>query len=207
MYPLTSLRSSILLLLTVLLAGCAATRSVMEWQDEAYSDTLNNILVIAAVDDITVRHSLEDAYSDKFASMSLRATPGYTLIANDLPLSRETVETAIAGKHLDAVLVTRLLGVEEVEEYQPPGSIDYYRGYHRYYVHSMTVSSPGYYRKYKVLTLETNLYDTRTGKLVWSMQSESIDSSAPQELIDAQIALTVERLLARGLLAPAEKAE
>ncbi|MCG6888773.1 MAG: hypothetical protein LJE92_04235 [Gammaproteobacteria bacterium] len=203
MHQVFSLRSLMVMLLTVLLAGCAATRSVMEWQDKAYSGKLNNILVIAAVDDNTMRHRVEDAYSEKFASMSLRATPGYTLIANDLPLSRETVETAIAGQHLDAVLVTRLLGVEEVEEYQPPGSIDYYRGYHRYYAHSMMVSSPGYYRKYKLLTLETNLYDTRTGKLVWSMQSESIDSSAPQKLIDEQIALTVARLQARGLLAPA----
>ena len=37
-------------------------------------------------------------------------------------------------------------------------------------------ASAGYYRKYQVLMLETNLYDTATQQLIWSMQSESIDA-------------------------------
>jgi hypothetical protein len=52
--------------------------------------------------------------------------------------------------------------------------------------------------------LETNLYDTTTKQLIWSMQSESIDASAPQKVIDAQIALTIKRLVARGLVDSAE---
>ncbi len=66
------------------------------------------------------------------------------------------------------------------------------------------VSSPGYYRKYQVLMLETNLYDTTTKQLIWSMQSESIDASAPQKVIDEQIALTIERLVAHGLVTSTE---
>jgi len=51
-----------------------------------------------------------------------------------------------------------------------------------------------------MLTLETNLYDTASRQLIWSMQSESLDSSTPQEVIDEQIVLSVERLVAKGLL-------
>jgi hypothetical protein len=114
------------------------------------------------------------------------------------------VEAAIVGQDLDAVLVTRLAGVDDVEEYQPPTSFTHYSSYHRYYSHSMRYSSPGYYRKYQVLMLETNLYDTATKQLIWSMQSESIDASAPQKVIDGQIALTIKRLVARGLVTSAE---
>jgi hypothetical protein len=197
-------RFIVLMLSSILLAGCASTRSVMEWQDEAWSGKLDNILVIAAVEDNARRRAIEDAYVEVFAAISVGATPGYTLISSATELSREIVEAAIVGQDLDAVLVTRLAGVEEVEEYQPPTSFTHYSGYHRYYSHSMRYSSPGYYRKYQVLMLETNLYDTTTKQLIWSMQSESIDASAPQKVIDAQIALTIDRLVARGLVTSAQ---
>jgi len=192
--------SVISILSIILVAGCASTRSVVEWQDEGYAGKLDNILVIAAIEDNARRRAIEDAYVEDFAASSVGATPGYTLISSTTGLSREIVEAAIAGQNLDAVLVTRLAGVEEVEEYQPPTTYTHYRSYHRYYAHSMRYSSPGYYRKYQVLMLETNLYDTVTKQLIWSMQSESIDASAPQKVIDAQIALTIDRLIARGLV-------
>ena len=204
MYRAILSRFFLLILSAILLAGCASTRSVMEWQDEAWSGKLDNILVIAAVEDNARRRSIEDAYVDDFAANSVAAIPGYTFISSTTALSRETVEAAIAGQDLDAVLVTRLAGVDEVEEYQPPTSFTHYSSYHRYYSHSMRYSSPGYYRKYQVLMLETNLYDTATKQLIWSMQSESIDASAPQNVIDGQIALTIKRLVARGLVDSAE---
>ena len=197
-------RFLLLMVSSILVAGCASTRSVMEWQDEAWSGKLDNILVIAAAEDNARRRSIEDAYVEEFAAQSVGATPGYTLISNTSELSREIVEAAIAGQNLDAVLVTHLAGVEEVEEYQPPTSFTHYSSYHRYYSHSMRYSSPGYYLKYQVLMLETNLYDTTTKQLIWSMQSESIDSSAPQKVIDEQIALTIERLVAHGLVTSTE---
>jgi hypothetical protein len=197
-------RIFLMILSATLVAGCASTNSVMEWQDEAWSGKLDNILVIAAVEDNAHRRSIEDAYVEEFAAISVGATPGYTLISSTTALSRETVEAAIAGQDLDAVLVTRLAGVDEVEEYQPPNSYAHYRSYHGYYSHSMRYSNPGYYRKYQVLMLETNLYDTATRELIWSMQSESLDASAPQKVIDGQIALTIKRMVARGLVDSAE---
>ncbi len=191
----------LLVLLATLLASCATTRPITVWQDKTYAGKLDNILVIAAVDEEGRRRVIEDAYVDKFGAASIGAIAGYSLIDNAANLSRETVEKAIAGRSIDAVLVTRLAGVEEIKEYQPPSSYEPYRSYNRYYAHAREFSSPGYYVTYKLLTLETNLYDTVTQKLIWSMQSESIESSAPQKVIDGQIDLTVEQLLERGLVA------
>jgi hypothetical protein len=49
------------------------------------------------------------------------------------------------------------------------------------------------------------LYQSTTGELIWSMQSETMDSDTPQAVIDRQVALTVERLQARGLLVGASE--
>jgi hypothetical protein len=50
------------------------------------------------------------------------------------------------------------------------------------------------------LTLESNLYDTTTQQLVWSMQSENFDPSTPAKVIEQQIGLTIEILSERGLV-------
>jgi predicted GNAT family acetyltransferase len=173
----------------------------MEWRDEGFSGQLNHVLVIAAVDQAGQRRAIEDDYVEALTAVSVTAVHSYSLIDSDQPLSRETVEQAIEGQGFDAVLVTRLLGVEEVEEYQPPVHYDHYRSYHRYYQRSLNYSSPGYYRKYKILTLESNLYDTATQDLVWSMQSETIDASVPEDVVEAQIKLTINRLTEAGLIA------
>ena len=196
-----SFRTTCLLLTGLILGACASTRPVMEWRDEGFSGQLNHILVIAAADQATRRHAIEDDYVKALTAVPVTAVPSYTLMDSDIELSRETVEAAIEGQGFDGVLVTRLLGVEEVEEYQPPVTYDHYRSYHRYYQRSLDYSSPGYYRKYKIVKLETNLYDTATQELIWSMQSETIDPSAPQDVIEAQIILTIERLAQGGLVA------
>jgi len=196
-----SFRTTCLLLTGLILGACASTRPVMEWRDEGFSGQLNHILVIAAADQATKRHAIEDDYVKALTGVPVTAVPSYTLMDSDIELSRETVEAAIEGQGFDGVLVTRLLGVEEIEEYQPPVTYDHYRSYHRYYQRSLDYSSPGYYRKYKIVKLETNLYDTATQELIWSMQSETIDPSAPQDVIEAQIILTIERLAQGGLVA------
>lgn len=196
-----------ILLLTVcaLAAGaCSTARPVVEWQDETFVGQLNRPLVIAVVEEKATRRAVEDAYVARFAELSIAATAGYGPLPETATLSRETVEAALDGSGIDAVLVTRLIGVEEVEEYYPPTYYDYYGSYDRYFLHTLPRSNPGYYRRYRLLKLETTLYDTRSGKLVWSMQSESMDSPAPQDIIKGQVELTVKRLAARGLVAAAQ---
>ena len=190
----------IVLLITGLLAACASTKPVKEWRSEEFSGQSGNILVIAATEQQAQRRSIEDDYVVALQQVPVQAVASYTLIDSEQPLTRETVEAAIEGQGFDTVLVTRLLGVEEVEQYQPPVHYDHYRSYHRYYQRSLNYSSPGYYRRFKILTLESNLYDTASGELVWSMQSESIDPSAPEKVVAEQIALTIERLKQAGLL-------
>ncbi len=204
MCDVKSIRSFLLMISLVLPGACASSRPVVEWQDEAYEGQLDNILVIAVVEENSLRRTVEDAYVEKFTELSISAAPGYTLLSSTADLSRETVEVAIEGKDIDAVLVTRLLGVEQVEQYHPPTYHGYYGSYDSYYRHSLANSSPGYYSSYTLLKLETNLYDAVTGKLVWSMQSESMDSPTPQDIIKGQVALTVKRLGERDLIAPTQ---
>jgi len=189
-----------LALTALLLGACATTRPVHEWRNDAFSGTIDSVLVIAAIKRSTQRRVYEDLFAETLSSRGVTATAGYTLMTSELEISREAVEAAIRGRDIDAVLVTRLLGVDEIETYHPPTSRAYYRSYYSYYDHALTEVSPGYYRRYKVLTIETTVYDSASGELVWSMQSEAIESSTPRPVIEDQINLTIERLVGQGLL-------
>ena len=77
----------------------------------------------------------------------------------------------------------------------------YHNSFDGYYGHvGGYVYEPGYYRRHTYVKLETNLYDAGSEALVWSMQSETIDPSSVQKLIDAQIRIVVKRLKVQGLL-------
>ena len=188
-----------LALAAAIISACASN-PIAEWQDETFTGPVDNILIIGASEQPTVRRLFEDSFVRELAAIGINANPSYKVMSPDQAVSRESVEAALADQVMDAVLVTRLLGVEEVQTYYPPSYYAYNRSYHSYYAHAMDYSSPGYYGKYKVLTLETNLYDTATEKLVWSMQSESIDPSTPKDVIEEQIHLTIKTLSERGLI-------
>ena len=204
MKPTTPFRTILFVFTALVLSACATKRPVMEWQDEGFSAALDNILIIAAIERSTRRRVYEDEFVDALAALKVEATPSYELMTTSMTISRETVEAAIKGQDINAVLVTRLLGVKEEEVYHPPTYYDHHRSYHGYYMHALESDNRAYYRRFKVLTLETNIYDATTKELVWSMQSESIEPSTPRHLIAEQITLTIQTLQARGLIVAKE---
>ena len=204
MKPITPIRVVLFVFTALMLSACATKRPVIEWQDESFSAAFDNILIIAAIERSTRRRVYEDEFVEALEALKVEATPSYELMTTSMTISRKSVEAAIKGQNIDAVLVTRLLGVKEEEVYQPPTYYDHHRSYHHYYTHALENDNRAYYRRFKVLTLETNIYDAATKELVWSMQSEGIEPSTPRNVIQEQIALTIQTLLARGLIVAKE---
>ena len=197
----TKLLKTITLTLTVLvISACANTRPIGEWHKEGFSGKLNNILIIGVTSRSTRRRVFEDKFVEGLEARKVNATPSYELLTSSLHLTREVVENAIKGQGIGAVLVTRLAGVKEQEVYRQPDNQDENLTYFSYYDNSLKQIDEGYYAQYRTLVLETNFYDTQSGELVWSMQSETMDASQPRHVIEDQIKLTIDRLAARGLI-------
>ncbi len=194
------LRAFAITLMTILLAACATAKPVGEWRDDSFNGKLNNILVIGVTSRSTRRRVFEDKFVEGLASNKTRGVPSYTLLESSLELTRDIVERAIEGQSLGAVLVTRLVGIKEEQTYRLPANYEEDRGYIGYYNHAWKETSGGYYAQHKIFTLETNLYDVASGKLVWSMQSEAMDASQPRQLIEDQITLAIETLVGHGLI-------
>ncbi len=195
-------RPALLFLVASLLGACAssAPKPVGEWREPGYSGKVTNVLVIGVTSRSTRRRVFEDLFSQALAEHGVTATASYELITSTLELSRETVLAAIEGRNMDGIIVTRMVGVKEDEHYKAPPDYDYYRDFHGYYDHALQQNNKSYYSQFRVLTLETNLYETATRTLVWSMKSEVIDAQQPRHIIEEQISLSLDHLKKQGLI-------
>lgn len=194
--------------MTVLLAACAI-KPLVEWRDSNFTGTVDNILIIGVSDQPVVRRLFEDTFVKELASLGVSAKSSYQELTDEQISSKDTLEAAIRAQSMDSVLVTRIIGVEEIKTYTPPTYTHtytpsnfnrYYRDYHSYFNHAVRVATPAYWDKYDVLKLESNLYDSASQQLIWSVQSESFDPRSATQLIDDQITVAIKSLRKTGLI-------
>ena len=189
------------LVLTVFaITACANTKPVGEWSNESFTGKLNNILVIGVTSKSDRRRDFEDQFVAGLAAIEVNATPSHTLIESSLYLSRQVVESAIEGQDIGGVLITRLASFKDNDVYRPVGDQKEYLSYFNFNDNTWKQSEGGTYEERQIVTLETNLYDTSSGDLVWSMQSEIVDVSKSHEVLKEQIELTISTLANRGLI-------
>lgn len=196
---------AVVLLIAAAMSACMTTKKTAEWRDDSYTGgKFDNILVIGVAQQNSVRRMFESNVVSELKAKNVTAIPSFSIMASDEKISKESVKAAIAGKKVDAVLVTHLVGVDEQEVYYPPTytptmgpGYGYYGYYSRVYDY---VYEPGYYQKYKVVKIETNLYNVSTEKLVWSMQSETIDPDIEEHLVRDNIKIFMEGLARQGLI-------
>jgi hypothetical protein len=192
------------LLLSCILISCTTAKPIMEWRDPSYvGDPFDNLLIVGMSNQETVRRTFENTFVNQLQKDNVNATASFAVMPTEVRPSEESIKAIILDIKFDSVLVTHLVGVEEKEVYQPPTyRMAPYRGFYGYYGHvGGYVYEPGYYTRHERFKLETNLYDTQTEELVWSMQSETMDPGSEKALIEAKIKTVIEHLKQQTLIA------
>jgi hypothetical protein len=106
---------------------------------------------------------------------------------------------------VDAVIVSRLVGINESRDYKS-GYLysipfnNYYGFYGYYYAGVQYANSSGYLSKNVVVVLETNIYDTKDEKLIWSGISETVDPDKASDVINSFGKELVSQLKREGYL-------
>ncbi len=194
-------RIAALAVIALTVVACASvSKPLGQWRNPAFSGKFDSMLIIGVTSRSTRRRVFEDKFVEALKADKIEAVPSYSLITSTMDLSRLSVTQAIEGQDLDAVLLTRMVGIRDRETYQRPGGEDETMNYFTYYDNALEQTSDGYYSQFRVFTLETSLYDTATGEMVWSMQSEIMDASRPRHVIEEQIKLTIRMIKSQGLI-------
>ena len=111
-----------------------------------------------------------------------------------MELKKETILSAVDQYKNDAVIITQLVGKETKDVYQRGGVTRYgYFGYTR---------NPGYSSTTKKVRLETNLYDAKTGKLIWSGISKTLSKDSTDRIMNDVIKTVIANLKKNKLIAP-----
>lgn len=188
-----------------LASGCATTTLVSSWEDPAYSQKIDKILVLGMSKNEGIRTKYEHTLAKAISAQGADAMPAAAYLPSDAEPTRKSVEEAIAGKGFDTVLVTRLISSTTEPRYVPGtpyvAPAPYYHGFYDYYLNTYPiVYSPGYIVNDKIVHLETNVYDIASGKLVWAVVSESFNPDNLDKEIDALSTLIVNQLKKDGML-------
>jgi len=181
----------------LLLSSCGTSRLTATWHDASYGgqNNLQDVLIIAVTKDETVKRLFEDTFAAELEAEGVHAIPSYSLSQPDIKPEKEAIDTAIKEAGARSVIITRHLGTDTKEHYRPPQRTSvfadpYYGGIHGYYPMAYReVYSPGYTVKVTTVSLEANLYDVKTGKLVWAVRSESTDPTMTKKYIEELVNL------------------
>ena len=155
----------------LLFFSCSGTGTELTQKqvEDAYKGKpVSDILVIAITGNEHNRRSFEKKFVAQLKSVGVDAISSEEAIPMpaDLELKKEAILAAVNQYENDAVIITQLVGKETKDVYQRGGVTR--RGYFGY------TRNPGYSSTSTTVRLETNLYDAKTGKRIWSGQSKTM---------------------------------
>ena len=196
--------SGFLSLIALFFAACATTQINTVWKDPAYQTRPNKIMVIGVARNPVNRRVFEDEFARQLNAHGTEAIASYTV----LPDRQQDDNAAIAAKvkelGADTVLITRMVSKKTVQFYVPGTTYyppPYYGNWPDYYGRGyQAMQTPGYMAEEEFAVIETNLYETRNDKLVWSALSETGLRGPDQKLIKTYIGIMVKTMAGQGLL-------
>ena len=184
---------SVFILATFILTGCSSTSVTGVWKKSDFTgQPFQSILVVGLTKDESNKNIWEDTMADQLKQVGVNATTSTQCFPGDNEITKDEILRYVSDKGMDAVLVTRLVDTKKEEAYYPPtggfyggggyyggGRHSYYNNFGSYY---NTVSTPGYTASYTTVILETNLYDSASQTLIWSMSSDTFDPASSNKL-------------------------
>lgn len=197
-------------ILCLFAAGCASSKITTAWRTpDAIPGNYKKILVLGIINknDRSIREKMETHFVGDLSGL------GYTAIAS-LPvygprsfekMTEPEIMPLLANSGADAAVTIVLLNRHREFTYVTPAN-PYPGGLGRYVRDRyITVFQPGYYVSSTKYLWETNLYDIKTGKLVYSVQTESFSPESIESMGHEYGRLIVKDMVKKGVLSQQPK--
>jgi hypothetical protein len=144
------------------------------------------------------RRLFEDSFVARLQATGTEAISSLNALTNPSiqMLKKDDIIEAVKKYNNDAIIVIRAMGLDETEDYS-----GVQRSYYPYYGHAYGhYGSPGYYSINTTYQFQTNLYDVKTEKIIWSGTSETLNPDSTMQVIDNVIDVVIKDLQKSGLL-------
>jgi hypothetical protein len=205
------LKKILMFLLGFILLSCTSTRITSEWTTEVPGSVASGkILILGLVRDSNraLRENMEKHLTEDLSER------GYDVISSYKEFGPKTFEglsesaalEQLRNNNIDLVLTVVLLDKER-ERYYYHGYFYYspfFYYYNNFWGYQMMMNSriyqPGYYVTDTRYFWESNLYDLRNKKLLWSVQTQSFDPSSTEQMAHEYGEKISENLQMSGIL-------
>ena len=171
-----------------MLSACASNHntdvtSSARVKGPAPGDHVNKIMVIALVNDKSIRNALEARVVSALQERKVEASPSLPVLGENYGEGKARSEMAadIASRGYEAALVITLVDVKE-EMHYTQGGMNYAPDIavqgamgQTYYVRQNAVYEPGYFSNDKKFFLESNLYRLQPEAILWSAKSTTVN--------------------------------
>jgi len=191
----------------VFLTACAAkTQLGASWKDPDYTrGRIKKVLVIGIAAKEDRRQVFENQFMTTFRNAGIEAEASHSLIPDVEQLTKEKVDAVIRGRGFDTVIVTRMIDIDLKTERSPGGytaiPAGYYNSLYGYYGYAYSVvHAPDYIDYKEIYSLETNLYEFASEKLIWTVQSQAVRKTSVYDTIKTFTSKIISRLKADGFV-------
>jgi len=196
-------RTAAMALVALLLAACASTTLQSAWFDTTYNGgPFRKIIVVGVGASIADRRVFEDIFSRELTAAGTQGVPGYLFLPDDARSNEPGWNAGIAQSGADGMLLVRVMGVDtktQVYTTMMPGPA-YFGPYGPWWGPSMMAVPT--VQQYAVANVETNLFDTRTKRVVWAGTTQTFNPTTVVNETPGFAKLIIAQLAARGLIPP-----
>ncbi len=185
--------NAVIIFCIVMLAGCSPVTQIdTSWRDPNVtidSKKLNKFIVAALLKNESVRRQVEDGMA---ALVKDKAVQSYKEFGTGaLKENDSTYNERLKAEGFDGIVMMSLVDVKNTTRYVPGNGPMYYNSWRGYWGFSWGgFYDPGYYTTDKTYKVEVNVYSLKTGSLIWSGLTSTIDPGTGSELYN-QVSNTV----------------
>ena len=201
----------LIIALPVFLLSCTSSQITSSWKDPGTGKELSafkNILIVGMPNDRQLKEEMENYLSEYLVKEGINAKASFDEFGPKafVKMNEDDVTALVRSKGYDAVITIALLDKQNEQSYNP-GMVNYtpigtyYNRIGRYFttIYDRTYT-PGYYNNTTDYFWETNLYDARQEKLIYSAQSKSFDPGSIKSLSKEYSRSIVKDLMEKGLI-------
>lgn len=181
--------ATILLFAGLIISSCGSTTKVTgSWTKVGYEPKEYKRICVLGIGAVSEnRRVFEDEVETRLVAKGYPVIAALDLLPPNAAIgtiTREIVRDIFISADVDAVFTMTVRHMEDTRRYVPAqggyytpyysnvGFYDYYGGFNNYYY------SSGYYTGSVQVFLEANFFDFKTGELIWSAQTKTVDFSS-----------------------------
>ena len=198
----------IFLLATILMSSCATKDIVRDWNSgDEHKRNVESIMIMGLVNQVSLRSDIEFEMSNAAHKIGLKATNSMTMFPPELgkPFDdTERIKVRMQERGIDAILTVAIIDIK-AERYVGPEKtyvpLAYYDRFTNYYYRTeAVVYKPGYFTLQTRYFLETNLYEVKGGKLIWSGRSYVFDPQDVERFVPKYAKKLFKEMLTAGII-------